>query len=873
VSAERAERDAEEAQHTGEEESGSFHGAHSAAPGTKDHDDRAPVDDLSCAVVSAREADPRDHAPIAPSLRVARLCPLPIGVLAWRAPEPTLTVIVKATFLLGADGKATLAAEQEPLWLDRPIVGGSFGDLDRACDFVPQKARVDVLLTGHAHAEAAMHVLPAGFAVDKLRRRVYATTEEPAVTTPLLPEYLRTATGEVTRVGARAMWAGTLDGAAIVNDDGVPCAPIPRGFDYTAFNVAPPEQQLEMLSLTAQIVLDGLGPGGRRTARLPGIKPRVFTLSGSGFGGARPPDEVVLRCDTIWIDADRSLCTLVWRGVIPTPPSAREAPSLVLAFDAGDRQQTWAKALDELDDATWSAPTSPEDAREMAAIVLDDDALEEDALDEEPSDDGDGPTTDRMAREAAARLDRDDDDDESTRTNVQLSRQSLPEILVDDEPSTDRRGASAVVAVSEPDDRPPLLVLGGFKGALASFEATRPPPAPAGRPQRPSGLRFDHAEDSTAVALAVRTPVLPAKAPSPPSAVDTSPVPFNVPVAPAVATMTALSFNLPGIPPAGATPALPFKAPLPAALPFGAPGTRAPTQPFARAPDAGSASLPFAAPIAEPRPFTRSNTIAPGPPPENAAAALPFAPAGRASSPSFSSLPSLGDLPSAPPPAEAAPEVHWSLVKPVGRTVGEAIISAEAAAPALAKVILQPAVEASKPALSMERYAEIKAEIWGGDATAAEVLERHEVDEAVFHDHERRLAQGLAREAAEGRSTLAIALRDALKLARDQLPSTGERPLRTLEDAYITLLTAIERAVDPSAILAAKGMSPSSWRRLRRRFEERAAADDKLRDALDVRLAAARKAAGGDTGGSSKWWNRREIAPANARRVPPKPRG
>ena len=801
--------------------------------------------------MNARETDPRTAGPSAAPLRVARLCSLPIGVLAWRAPEPTLTVIVKATFLLGADGKATLAAQQEPLWLDRPIVGGSFGDLDHACDFVPLKARVDVLLTGHAHAEAAMHVLPAGFAVDKLRRRVYATTEEPAVATPLLPEYLRTATGEVTRVGARAMWAGTLDGAAIVNDDGVPCAPIPRGFDYLAFNVAPPEQQLEMLSLTAQIVLDGLGPGGRRTARLPGIKPRVFVLSGSGFGGARPPDEVVLRCDTIWIDADRGLCTLVWRGVVPTPPSARVAPSLVLALDEGDRSRTWAKALDELDDATWAAATTPEDAREVPEIAIDDDEIDdeieieiEDEDEDEDEDDAiendaienDGPTTDRMAREAAALLGEiaaaERDDDESTRTNVQLSRASFPEILIEEEPSTDRRGASATTARNEPDDRSPLLVLGGFRGALASFEAARPPE----RPQRPAGLRFSRAEDSTGVALPVTTPVLVAKAPSTTSAVETSPVPFNVPVAPSPATITALSFNVSGILPQGATPALPFKAPLPAALPFAAPGTRTPTRPLAPAPEAGTTSLPFQAPIAKP-------------------------------------LPSLGDLPSAPPPVAAAPEVHWSLARVAGRTVGESLTSSSDAAPAITRASLEPALEAVKVAFTMERYAEIKAEIWGGDDSAPDVLERHEVDEAVFHDHERRLAEDLSREAAEGKSTLAIALRDALKLARDQVPSTGERPLRTLEDAYITLLTAIERAVDPSAILAAKGMSPSSWRRLRRRFEARAAADDKLREALNVRLTAARKTAGGDSGGSSKWWNRRELAPARAKRVPAKRRG
>lgn len=217
-----------------------------------------------------------------------------------------------------------------------------------------------------------------------------------------------------------------------------------------------------------------------------------------------------------------------------------------------------------------------------------------------------------------------------------------------------------------------------------------------------------------------------------------------------------------------------------------------------------------------------------------------------------------------------APDVHWSTARAPQRTVGESIASASEAAPELAMAAIDPAAEAAPSALAMERYAEIKAEIWGGGTSAADVLERYEIDEAVFHAHERRLAEGLAREAAEGRSTLAITLRDALKLARDQQPSTGERPLRTLEEAYITLLTAIERAVDPSTILAAKGMSPSSWRRLRRRFEARAAANAMLRDALAIRLTAARKAAGSDTGGCSKWWNRRETAPAQAKRVPAK---
>jgi hypothetical protein len=214
--------------------------------------------------------------------------------------------------------------------------------------------------------------------------------------------------------------------------------------------------------------------------------------------------------------------------------------------------------------------------------------------------------------------------------------------------------------------------------------------------------------------------------------------------------------------------------------------------------------------------------------------------------------------------------VSWLLAKAPARTVGESIISAAEAEPELAKPSIEPAAEAPPNALSMESYAEIKAEIWGSRASVTDVLQLRDLDESTFHDHERRLAEGLAREAAEGRSTLARALRDALKLARDRQQSTGERPLRTLEEAYVTLLAAIDRAEDPSAILAAKGMSPAEWRRLRRRFEERTSVDAKLRDALSTKLVAARKVVGDDTGSGSKWWNRRETAPAKAKRVPAK---
>ncbi len=51
-------------------------------------------------------------------------------------------------------------------------------------------------------------------------------------------------------------------------------------------------------------------------------------------------------------------------------------------------------------------------------------------------------------------------------------------------------------------------------------------------------------------------------------------------------------------------------------------------------------------------------------------------------------------------------------------------------------------------------------EVWRSQKALAEVLARHGIDEAAFHSHEAAQTEALAREAAEGRSELAIAMLD-----------------------------------------------------------------------------------------------------------------
>jgi Uncharacterized protein conserved in bacteria (DUF2169) len=725
--------------------------------------------------VSRSAAQPRggSAAPAGPRARVARLCPFEVGVVAWRSPEPTLTLVVKATFSLAEGGAATVAAEQEPLSLDRPALHGGEGELSRASDFAPLKARVDVFLTGHARAGTPMHVLPAGFAVDGLRKRFYAASDAPSAETPLLAAYLRSAADEPVSVGPSAVWSRDPD---LCTRDGVPSAELGRGFDYGAFNVAPADQQIDLLAPTARLVLDGLFPGGeRRNARLPGVRPRVFVVPKNIPSAGRPPEEIVLRCDTLWIDVDRALCTLTFRGVLTTG-AVSTPPSLVVALDAGDRQKTWAKALADLDEVDFTPVIAPEDLRAAADAdpetsrseeleVLDEAEIE--PLDEEPSTSRNGAGSARRERPDIGPIPGADDDEATGVTGepADLASRTM-EFQVPDHLKGD-------LAAPLPF-RPPLMVLGGRR-PLASFDEEDESP-------NREGLPF------TAPAGSKRAPAT---------------MPPPAPIAPR---------DLSG---------LPFK----------------------------TADLPVLPP-----PIARPNAP---PPPRLGTAVLPFIPPKQAR------------------PAED--DAHWSVAKAPPRTVGETFAQTGDTSPAAASRPAEPLVKdppRPPPAalIPIADYAAVKAEIWGDLDTLTGVLQRHSIDEAAWHANERRLAEALSKEANEGRSTLASELREALRSARDQRPPDGERPLRSLEDAYIALLAAIDGAEDPAAFIASQGLSPAEWRRLRRRFLERAQNDARAGESLAAKLAEARRAMGG--GGALNLRRvRKEPAPPGAKRVPARPKG
>jgi hypothetical protein len=89
-------------------------------------------------------------------------------------------------------------------------------------------------------------------------------------------------------------------------------APFPEDFDFGYFNAAPPDQQLPLLRDGERVVLHNLHRDHPRLiTALPASRPRAFAERAGAAAG-----EVDLRCDTLWIDTDRAICTLTWRGQI-----------------------------------------------------------------------------------------------------------------------------------------------------------------------------------------------------------------------------------------------------------------------------------------------------------------------------------------------------------------------------------------------------------------------------------------------------------------------------------------------------------------------------------------------------------------------------
>ena len=252
-------------------------------------------------------------------------CPLPASTLLWQ-PRPgcwKLTVCVQATFVL-APGDATLAVRQEPIH-DRGTAGD---EVPAQSSLVPLKSCAEVLVTGHAYApDGAVTELEVGLRVAELHKTLLVGDDQPWFRRPLEGNG-RSAFGSLElarRPAARGLSPEVIAWAALVTR-GQSRGPAPPGMDYRLFNEAPVDQQLSELALPMDLELVHLHPAFPRQAR-------------AQLREGRECAEIPMRCDTLWIDADRSLAVVSWRGLADAPSGdERDAEELYVTAELPRRK-------------------------------------------------------------------------------------------------------------------------------------------------------------------------------------------------------------------------------------------------------------------------------------------------------------------------------------------------------------------------------------------------------------------------------------------------------------------------------------------------------------------------------------------------------
>jgi hypothetical protein len=321
-------------------------------------------------------------------VQLVSLCPFNAGVVLWEAsPEQRrLSVLVKGTFSLAHGAVATIAPAQVPLNADWRCYDHELASLYAPADRVPFKPRTDIMLVGHARAPGGVPLptLTVRMSVGTLSKSLWVTGEQrwmqgpsglvPSAMTPFVEmpiQYERAAQSAYNPVGVRAgtqapgalaapclhttgdaMIAGfgpisprwrarSADRASLAWSEamattGIAPGPAPAGLDYRIFNAAPRDQQVPEIAAGAKVVLEALHPAlPCFETYLPVVAPQAFVLPAS----ARLPVELPMRCDTVWINADRSHLVMTWRGVLDLATVQPDANIVVVAEPAGARMR------------------------------------------------------------------------------------------------------------------------------------------------------------------------------------------------------------------------------------------------------------------------------------------------------------------------------------------------------------------------------------------------------------------------------------------------------------------------------------------------------------------------------------------------------
>jgi uncharacterized protein YjbI with pentapeptide repeats len=345
--------------------------ASAEAPSRSDHDhdrdhdrDRDPGAPPRKATIAGRAGD---AIPIVnPTSLVAFTLPL-----QPRPSQDARAVVIKGTFDLVVDGPAKLRDETELPSGDLHAGDEMMRSVLYPSDFVPFKPRADVTLKGHAYAPggsspAALARFRFGRGKARFERQIAVFGErswqqtvvklaptEPArferipivhelsfggpgfdrnpmgrgygaaTTLPCLedPDHLITSPGDAPSpmsFGAVPMlWRERWSRLGSYGGDWLKTRwpYFPDDFDWAFFQAAPAAQQLDRLEGDEPFEIVGMHPEHPKLkGSLPGLAPRCFAQKTTESGGELV--EILLRLDTVTIDADEMKLNLVWRGLL-----------------------------------------------------------------------------------------------------------------------------------------------------------------------------------------------------------------------------------------------------------------------------------------------------------------------------------------------------------------------------------------------------------------------------------------------------------------------------------------------------------------------------------------------------------------------------
>lgn len=298
--------------------------------------------------------------------------PFVASSFSWQAHNGTYarTVIVKATFVL-QPGIALIAPNQEDILGDDKFYDDDPRRSVRApSDHVPYKPHAEVMLVGHAYATNNQPVrsLRSRLVVNNMDKTIDVwcdrkfrlqdaqllegrhftkmplswerAARDPDLTNPVgksfddAPDAYGTITipnlqpaghfvskrsdrfRPVSYAPISPMWPGRMHRLGRLSSSFLEGRwsekHLPEGFDPSFFQSAPSDQFVQEIRPNERIVMEQLHPQHAcLMTSLPGVVPRAVANRATG-----EQEEISLVADTLWIDSDRSLCCVVWRGRI-----------------------------------------------------------------------------------------------------------------------------------------------------------------------------------------------------------------------------------------------------------------------------------------------------------------------------------------------------------------------------------------------------------------------------------------------------------------------------------------------------------------------------------------------------------------------------